>query len=150
VFYWDICTSRTKANAFKSDEQAAKLDGCHVVSLSWVLDSVKAKKKVAEEDHFFDTITASITNGSDATAAINDTNSVDDKSDSQNSKVTSKKRSRAVEARDSEVKSKKTKDGQKVSSRNVVVEVDECYPAPGERHVSYSLNKGPKLVKSGF
>lgn len=117
-----------------------------MVSLSWLLDSVKAKKKVAEKDHSFDAPTASSTaDSASANATMNGTSTRNDKAASQDSKVPSKKRSSVADSGESEKRSKKVKDGQNASSKNLTVEVDECYPAPGKRSFSCSLGEIPHL-----
>lgn len=136
----------TKMIAFRPDEQAAKLDGCQVVSLSWLLDSVKAKKKVAERDHSFDAPTASSTaDSASANATTDGTSTTNDKAASQDSKVTSKKRSSVADSGQSEKRSKKVKDDQSASSKHLMVEVDECYPSPGKMPFSCSLGEIPHL-----
>lgn len=98
------------------DKQAAKLDNCHVVSLDWLLDSEKAKKRLPEKKYLFGP-TKDVKHASDAYASENENGS-------------SKKRPLADALNgDEQLPNKKQRDGPKAKSKDLKVEVDEGYRA---------------------
>lgn len=96
------------------DKQAAKLEDCYVVSLDWLLDSEKAKKRLSEKKYLFGP-TKDVKDASDADASKNENGS-------------SKKRSLAdTFDGDEQLPNKKQRDRQKAKSKDLKVEVDECF-----------------------
>jgi poly [ADP-ribose] polymerase len=108
------------------DKQAATVDGCKVVSLDWLLDSEKAKKKRPEKKYLFSSAAAPSTSGQvDGVLAATKTNG-------------SKKRTvdkKAESDVDEEPPTKKQRDGQIAKSKNLKVLVDEGCQFAGKNHM---------------
>jgi poly [ADP-ribose] polymerase 2/3/4 len=91
------------------------VDGCQVVSLDWLLDSEKAKRRVAEKKYRL---------GTAKDASLDANTNV---GDSEKTSMMSKKRSRLTKGDEENSRpTKKGKDGQKAKQKSLRVDVDEC------------------------
>lgn len=107
------------------DKQAANVDGCKVVSIDWLLDCEKSKKRLKENKYFF-----GVDPAKDASQAVDTSQATDGAVDdvSANKKKSSKKRSQSANVdadSDQPPPNKKQKDGQKAKAKSLNVPVDE-------------------------
>lgn len=107
-----------------TDMNACDLGTCEIVKLDWLLESVEAKKPLPGKGYTFDS-----PDGGDGGNGDGGKNG-DDKS-RKNGK--SKKRTLEDTLHDhTDESSKKMRDGQKASSKKLVVPVDEGFYGPGK------------------
>ncbi|KAL1968943.1 hypothetical protein VTN77DRAFT_777 [Rasamsonia byssochlamydoides] len=107
-----VSTQKEVDNNGTKNKQAAKLDSCHIVSLDWLLDSEKAKKRLPEKKYLF--------------SSTKDASGKNDFADTKNENGSSKKRSLADSLdKDEKLPNKKQRDGQKAKFKDLKVDVDE-------------------------
>lgn len=100
--------------------QAVKVYTCHIVDKDWLLKSVEAKKQLPEDDYLFDS-----KKKDDKNTSVDDQK--DTKKKSAKEEKSSKKRTLEETLNDdNEHLDKKQKDGQKATSKDLKVDVDEA------------------------
>jgi poly [ADP-ribose] polymerase 2/3/4 len=131
----------TQLICLSTDKQAASVDGCKVVSIDWLLDCEKSKKRLKEDKYIF-----GVDPAKDASQAVDTSQAANGAVDtsvdvSANKKKSSKKRSQPAPTdpdSDEGPPSKKQKDGQVAKEKSLHVPIDEgC--SRKSRNFSFSL-----------
>lgn len=94
------------------------MDNCHVVSLEWLLESIKVKKPISEKPYIL---------GSAQNGTVPDGTAQNGNGAKAQPETTGKKRAIKKEDEDEGDTHKKQKDSQKASFKNLNVPVDEEY-----------------------
>jgi hypothetical protein len=119
-----------------ADQQAEKLYTCDIVSLSWLLESVEAQKRLAEKAYLFDPSNPVVDNSSNTggnqitavAAAANGDATTNNASQSSDNYQNLKKRLHTSDADASPKKAKKAKNDSDRQPKGPQIEVDERYP----------------------
>ncbi|OXV09109.1 hypothetical protein Egran_03129 [Elaphomyces granulatus] len=128
-----ISTQKDFDGKSTKNKQAASVDGCKVVSIDWLLDCEKSKKRLKEDKYIF-----GVDPAKDASQAVDTSQAANGAMDAgvdvlANKKKSSKKRSQSAPAdadADEGPPSKKQKDGQVAKEKSLHVPIDEgCSPS---------------------